>query len=642
MVTHRSDRPRLALALAIAVLLSFLIAPVAVAQDEGPPADEPVAEPACGTDDDDDGADAPDDATVDGPEDEPDTAEPEPATEPETGEPPAGDGEAGSDDAQPRDDEPASDTRTDAEPDAGTDPDGGGEAPTGDTPTETDPEDCAPPQISLADLVSPAPAAVDLELQAALGTIGFLDTWYAVTSTHPRLSLVEVTSPAADAARDALFELLDELIETRESTTVLVNASQDSIAQRRVLERDIEVVDANLEVLESEAATIEATVDGIEASLEIVLATIQDAAVGMYLAEDQVGVTALDDVDNYNDQAELEIQVGATIDELFDQRDLLETRLAAQQTRLADVEASIAEAIAGRDALTARVDAVIETIDLLNERILDLTNRRIEIEEGMPQSIGDVQRERLLATAPAIGVSLVTLDAYVQAAENVRELYPSCVVRWEILAGIARVESAHARFGGASVAADGQVVDNVILGPLLDGSLAGTAVIEDTDDGRLDGNDEYDAAVGPFQFIPSTWAGYALDATGDGFADPHNLYDAALSAAGYLCASSDLADDDQIARSLWSYNRSLVYLANVTGFARDYITSLALPEAAYDPETIDPRDGWGVHFGEERPFEGIGLLGLPEGTINAERLGVLVIPMKEEPPPEPVLTTEGD
>ena len=80
----------------------------------------------------------------------------------------------------------------------------------------------------------------------------------------------------------------------------------------------------------------------------------------------------------------------------------------------------------------------------------------------------------------------------------------------------------------------------------------------------------------------------------------------------------------------------------MTGFARDYITSLALPEAAYDPETIDPRDGWGVHFGEERPFEGIGLLGLPEGTINAERLGVLVIPMKEEPPPEPVLTTEGD
>ena len=490
--------------------------------------------------------------------------------------------------------------------------------------------------------MSPAPAAVDLELQAALGTVGFLDTWYSVTSTHPRLSLVAVTSPSADEARASLFELLDELIETRETTTVLVNASQDSVGQRRVLEREIEVVDANLQVLETEAASVQATIGSIEANIEVVLTTIQDAAVGIYVADDQVGVGALDDVDNYNEQAELEIQVDATIDELFDQRDLLEARLAAQQTRLADLEASIAQASAGRDTLQGQVDIVIETIDLLNEQILELTNRRIEIEEGMPQSIGDVQRERLLATAPSIGVSLVTLDAYVQAAENIRERYPTCVVRWEMLAGIARVESAHATFGGARVAADGQVVDNVILGPLLDGTLEGTAIIEDTDGGRLDGNDEYDAAVGPFQFIPSTWAGYALDATGDGFADPHNLYDAALSAAGYLCASSDLADDDQIARSLWSYNRSLVYLANVTGFSRDYITSLALPEAAYDPETIDPRDGWGVHFGEERPYEGIGMLGLPEGTINAERLGVLVVPVKEEPPPEPVLTTEGD
>lgn len=639
-MTQRSDRPRLALAIAVAVLFSFLVAPVAVAQDEEAPAEEPAADqPACGTDDE--AEPAPDEPTAD----DADTEGDAPADDTDT------DGDAPADDDAPEpDDTPETgEAESDAAQDEGADDDDT----QNDGPAEDDehaedeapapsPEDCPPPQISLADLVSPAPAAVDLDLQAALGTIGFLDTWYSVTSTHPRLSLVQVTSPTADAARDALFELLHELIETRETTTVLVNASQDSVAQRRVLERDIEVLDANVEVLESEAGSVQATIAGIDANLAIVLATIQDAAIGMYVAEDQVGVGALDDVDNYNDQAELEIQVGATIDELFDQRDLLETRLAAQETRLADIEASVAEAEAGRDALQSQIDTVTETIDLLNERILELTNRRIEIEEGMPQSIGDVQRERLLATAPAIGVSLVTLDAYVQAAENIRELYPSCVVRWELLAGIARVESAHARFGGARVAADGQVVDNVILGPLLDGSLAGTAVIEDTDGGSLDGDEEYDAAVGPFQFIPSTWAGYALDATGDGFADPHNLYDAALSAAGYLCASSDLADDEQIARSLWSYNRSLVYLANVTGFARDYITSLALPESAYDPETIDPRDGWGVHFGEERPFEGIGLLGLPEGTINAERLGVLVIPVKEEPAPEPVLTTEGD
>ena len=595
-MTARSARPRLPIAILVALLISALLAPVAVAQNNPGSQDGPESQDDPGSQDAEEPADAQDedrsgqnrnrdrndaDADADADADEDDTAD-------------CGDGQA--------------DDTTDGDADADEAADDVGD----DTGPSPDPEACAPPQVSLADLVSPAPAAVDLELQAALSTVGFLDTWYSVTSTHPRLSLVQVTSPTADAARTALFELLDELIEVRETTTVLTGAAADATAQRRLLEREVEVVEANLEILDAEADSVEATIAAIEANLDVVLGIIQDAAVGMYVAEDPAGVGVLDDVGNYNDQQELEIQVGATIDELLAQRDLLETRLAAQQTRLAEVQASIDEAEAARDALEARITTVTETIDLLNAQIVELTTRRIEIEEGMPQSIGDVQRERLLATAPGVGVSLVTLDAYVQAADDIRDRYPTCVVRWELLAGIAKVESAHATFGGARVAADGQVVGNLILGPLLDGSLEGTAVIEDTDQGFLDGNDEYDAAVGPFQFIPGTWAGYALDATGDGFADPHNLYDAALSAAGYLCATSDLADDDQIARSLWSYNRSLVYLANVTGFARDYILTLALPQAAYDPERIDARDGWGVHFGEERPYERIGLLGLPD------------------------------
>ncbi len=605
MMTARSVRPRLPIALIAALLLSATIAPVAVAQDDAPAPQEGRQERA-------------DDAT-----DETDTDDTD-----DCGAGNGGERGQGADDAPPDQVGEGDPAQTDDE-----DREGGA----------SNPEACAPPQVSLADLVSPAPAAVDLELHAALTTVGFIDTWYSVTSTHPRLSLVAVTSPTADAARTALFELLDELIEVRETTTVLAGAAADSTAQRRLLEREIEVVSANLEILAAEAESVEATIASIEANLEVVLGTIQDAAVGMYLSDDPAGVGVLDDVGNYNDQQELEIQVGATIDELFAQRDLLETRLAAQRTRLAEVQASIDETAAAQEALEGQITTLTAAIDLLNGEIVELTTRRIEIEEGMPQSIGDVQRERLLATAPGIGVSLVTLDAYVQAADNIGERYPTCVVRWEILAGIAKVESAHATFGGARVQADGQVVDNLILGPLLDGSLEGTAVIQDTDGGFLDGNDEYDAAVGPFQFIPGTWAGYALDATGDGFADPHNLYDAALSAAGYLCASSDLADDDQIARSLWSYNRSLVYLANVTGFARDYILTLALPEAAYDPETIDPRDGWGVHFGEEREYERLGLLGLPDGTVNAERLGQLVVPpLRDEAETDVVLNTNGE
>ena len=61
------------------------------------------------------------------------------------------------------------------------------------------------------------------------------------------------------------------------------------------------------------------------------------------------------------------------------------------------------------------------------------------------------------------------------------------------------------------------------------------AVITDTDGGRFDGDPDFDRAVGPVQFIPSTWATLGRDGNDDGVADPNNIYDGALSAATLLC-----------------------------------------------------------------------------------------------------------
>lgn len=87
----------------------------------------------------------------------------------------------------------------------------------------------------------------------------------------------------------------------------------------------------------------------------------------------------------------------------------------------------------------------------------------------------------------------------------------SCVgLRWQVLAGIARVESDHGRFGGAATDVKGDVRPRII-GIALDGTH-GTAVISDTDAGELDGDVVWDRAVGPFQFIPSSWAIFGVDA----------------------------------------------------------------------------------------------------------------------------------
>ena len=133
-----------------------------------------------------------------------------------------------------------------------------------------------------------------------------------------------------------------------------------------------------------------------------------------------------------------------------------------------------------------------------------------------------------------------------------------CGVRPELLAAIGQVESGN--IGGRALT--GHRVTPPVYGPPLTGGAV--ARISDSDGGRLDGSSAYDRAVGPMQFIPTTWAAWGTDADDDGTADPQNVYDAAASAARYLCAGGrDLADPGSLRRAILSYNYSGEYVATV-------------------------------------------------------------------------------
>ena len=181
----------------------------------------------------------------------------------------------------------------------------------------------------------------------------------------------------------------------------------------------------------------------------------------------------------------------------------------------------------------------------------------------------EVRAARAMADVSGSDLSLVALDAYWRAAQAIALEQPECGVSWWALAGIGRTESRHGRFGGRSVGIDGQV-DSPVIGIPLDGTRA-TRVISDTDGGRLDGDVVFDRAVGPMQFIPSTWSRWGADLSGNGVADPQNFYDATLSAARYLCAyGPGLDTDDGLRRAFFGYNRSLSYVETVLDRSHGY------------------------------------------------------------------------
>ena len=182
----------------------------------------------------------------------------------------------------------------------------------------------------------------------------------------------------------------------------------------------------------------------------------------------------------------------------------------------------------------------------------------------------------LIRAAAQTGIPARALRAYVSAAATANESAPTCGIGWNTVAAVGFVESAHGTHGGGSLNTAGQA-SGALVGPSLNG--AGFAAIADTDAGVLDGDARWDHAVGPMQFIPTTWQLAGRDANGDGAADPFNIDDAALSAATYLCAHGrDLSTAQEWTDAIYSYNQSDPYIRQVRAQATAYAAKTGTAE----------------------------------------------------------------
>ena len=193
------------------------------------------------------------------------------------------------------------------------------------------------------------------------------------------------------------------------------------------------------------------------------------------------------------------------------------------------------------------------------------TRAAVAVQAGVA---GLVDGDWLTATAERTGIPERALASYAGAAIAKADSMPACGLAWNTIAAIGFAESRHGTHGGSTVGADGTVT------PAIFGvSLAGGATehIPDSDGGTIDGDAEFDRAVGPMQLIPQTWRNWAADANGDGIPDPQNLDDASMATANYLCRASDeMATEAGWRTGIAAFNSAESYLRVVAATADDY------------------------------------------------------------------------
>jgi membrane-bound lytic murein transglycosylase B len=377
----------------------------------------------------------------------------------------------------------------------------------------------------------------------------------------PRIAAIDLGGTGWDRA----VARLDAALFARAENTRRLTGAEARLTQ---LQQESTVVTAQLVAVVAEA-------DGLAARLDEV--------------EDVLRARALDRFVNFGSDPLLAIDDLAEAAEVARATQLSQRADEVQFSTRAELLDRQASADAEQRHLLGRTVELSAEIGSTEAVIRDRRGAVEALEAEVADATGAVRSARWGATIPGTDLSVIALDAYLNAEKLLAETSGSCNLRWWMIAGVARIESRHGRFGGRSLQADGRV-DRPIIGIALDGG-PGVRAMVDTDDGAYDGDVEWDRAVGPLQFIPETWLRRGRDGNGDGRADPQNLYDAAYSAGRYLCAlGGDLSTRASLRAAYFGYNTSSEYVNDVIGHAdryAEFVLPDSPPEAPVVVESVE-------------------------------------------------------
>ena len=204
-------------------------------------------------------------------------------------------------------------------------------------------------------------------------------------------------------------------------------------------------------------------------------------------------------------------------------------QLTDQALRTAEDDATAAARLADASVVTAsmvgeRAAAVAALVALAQAQLDQLSARARQMAEA--QRAAEELARTVAEAAAAAGIGSVRAQlppaayfALYQAAA------PTCPgMSWTLLAAVGQVESGHGRNNGPSSA----------------------------------------GAIGPMQFMPRTFAGYAVDGDRDGRTDPWSPADAVFTAAKFLC-SNGAGRPGGLQRALLRYNNAQWYVDLVLG-----------------------------------------------------------------------------
>ena len=235
--------------------------------------------------------------------------------------------------------------------------------------------------------------------------------------------------------------------------------------------------------------------------------------------------------------------------------------------------ASVLLAVAGlgwaaAQSMTAPRDLEVAPPDpaLQQQAAAPAPSQQSGVEPAAPAGPGQVDPAWVADVAAKTGIPGPAVRAYANAQLG----EPSgCEVGWTTLAGIGWIESQHGTLDGRTLGDDGRP-STPILGPALDGDPY-AAIRATAETSAWHGDRTWDHAVGPMQFIPSTWEQWGTDGDADGLADPNDIDDAASTAVAYLCADGhDLTSGAGWADAIFGYNHDDSYVSSVHAAASEY------------------------------------------------------------------------